>query len=407
MKFAERYRPLYFLSATGAGGLSIAFFTYLLFLTKHPNSAMPTFEDLAGVYLGGAILVKVLVSVDLVVIGLLAVAHFVLMGANLMAYRRFVRTDDYLELRRSNSEVTLMALPLALAMTVNVVFVVAALAIPGLWAVVEYLFPMAIIAYSAIGVLAIRIFGLYLTRILSHRGFDHEDNNHFSQMLPSFAFAMIAVGLAAPAAMSHNLATSTVAMIATFMFGTASLLWAVVKLPVSFSQMLRKGMALEAGPTLWIGIPVTTLLGIGFVRVGSGVSHHFFGVEMPAALTFIVLGMLMAVQLALGLLGLGVMRSQGYFKQYLWGKKRSIASYGLICPGVAFSVLVMFFLQWGLVKTEVVAPLSGVHLALLGIPLAFQLVFVAIFIQLNRKLLGAPADSLVENQPEQESVAVQ
>lgn len=402
MLFSERYRPLYFLSATGAGGLSVAFFTYLLFLTKHPHSALPTFDALQQLYATGPMPVQVIVTIDLVVIAVLALVHAVLMVANLRAYGRFRRTDDYLELRRSNAEVTLMALPLALAMSVNVVFVVAALAVPGLWNVVEYLLPLAIVAYLLIGALSFRTFGRYLTRILGHQGFDHTDNNHFNQMLPSFTFSMVAVGLAAPAAMSHVLLTSTIAMLGAFLFGSAALLWAAVKLPVSFSQMLRNGMAPEAGPTLWIGIPVTTLLGIAFVRVGSGVSHQFFDVEMPAPLTFIVLGMLVSVQIALGLLGFGVMRSQGYFKRFLWGPERSIASYGLICPGVAFSVLMMFFLQWGLVNTDVVESLSWPHLVTLGLPLAFQVVFTVIFIQLNRKLLGrgGASESVEESKPE-------
>lgn len=166
-----------------------------------------------------------------------------------------------------------MAVPLTLAMTVNVLFIGGALAVPGLWGVVEYLFPVALTALALIGTHALTVFGRYLGRILAHRGFDIEDTNHFSQVLPSFAFAMVAVGFSAPGAMSRTAFTSVIGILGAFVFGAASVMWSGVKLAVSFGMMLRKGMATEAGPTLWLGIPILTLLGIAFVRVGSGVSH--------------------------------------------------------------------------------------------------------------------------------------
>ena len=40
--FSQSYRPLYFLSALGMGGLAVSFFMYLMFLTKHPKTPLPT-----------------------------------------------------------------------------------------------------------------------------------------------------------------------------------------------------------------------------------------------------------------------------------------------------------------------------------------------------------------------------
>lgn len=40
--------------------------------------------------------------------------------------------------------------------------------------------------------------------------FDFVNNNSFSQMISIFAFSMVAVGLAAPGAMSHNLSVNAV-----------------------------------------------------------------------------------------------------------------------------------------------------------------------------------------------------
>lgn len=42
------YQPSYWLAALGAGGLSISFFMYLMWLVPHAGSPMPTWEHLLG-----------------------------------------------------------------------------------------------------------------------------------------------------------------------------------------------------------------------------------------------------------------------------------------------------------------------------------------------------------------------
>jgi hypothetical protein len=106
------------------------------------------------------------------------------------------------QLRETNGAVSLMALPLTLAMTINVLFVSGAVFVPGLWNVVEYLFPFAMAAFFAVGVLALRTFADIFGRAISNGHFDCARNNNLTQMQAAFAFAMVGVGLAAPAAMS-------------------------------------------------------------------------------------------------------------------------------------------------------------------------------------------------------------
>jgi hypothetical protein len=182
-------------------------------------------------------------TLTLAAVTLFAARHVQLMVANIRAYRRFLHTPRYRDLRSSNAEVTLLAVPLALALSVNVAFVLGALGVPGLWNAVEYPFPVALLAMTVIGAYALAVFGRYLGLVLSHRGFDIDDTNHFSQALPSFAFAMIAVGFSSSAAMSTIRITSVIGVFGTFLFLTAALAWMAVKLPVSFSAMLRHGMA--------------------------------------------------------------------------------------------------------------------------------------------------------------------
>ena len=189
--FSENYRPLYFLSALGMGGLSISFFMYLMFLVPHPNTPIPTFDSLTAQFAKGNVTANVLMVVTLLAIAYFAVRHVQLLIANIAAYRRFTRTPDYTALISSNAEVQLMAVPLTLSMTVSVLFVLGALAVPGLWDVKEWLFPFALAVNSAIGAYAFMLFGRYINRILSDGSFNVDDTNHFSQVLPSFAFAMI------------------------------------------------------------------------------------------------------------------------------------------------------------------------------------------------------------------------
>ena len=108
-------------------------------------------------------------------------------------------------------------------MSVNGLFIVGLVFVPGLWNVVEYLFPFALAAFLAIGAFALLIIGDFLGRVLTKGGvFDVTAHNSFAQLLPTFALAMIAVGLSAPAAMSTNsFVVSAGVMLSTF-FGMAA-----------------------------------------------------------------------------------------------------------------------------------------------------------------------------------------
>ena len=387
-RFAQDYRPLYFLAALGNGGLSVSFFMYLMFLIPHPDTPVPTFESLVAVYTTQGLGLQVMTTLARVGVAWFAVRHLVVLAANLRALSAFRRSPGYASFLQGNGEVTLMAVPLTLAMTVNVLFILGALGVPGLWGVVEYAFPVALLAFGAIAALALAWFGRYLSRLIAHKGFDVEDTNHFSQLLPAFAFSMIAVGFGASAAMSKVLATSVLGIIGALLFLTATAAWILVKLPVSFAAILRKGLALEAGPTLWMGIPILTLVGITFIRVGSGISHNLLGTKLPPVLAFIVLTLLVSGQVLMGAIGWAVMRKQGYFAQFVWGERGSVPSYGLVCPGVAAAVLGMFFIHWGLVKTDVIALWSVPHIALLLVVAALQARTIQVLRRLDRKLFA-------------------
>ncbi len=194
-KLLETYSPLYLLSALGSGGIAVSFFVYLTFLVDHPGHPMVTFDHLWPIVVGGHPLAGALVGTAALGIAFFGILHLRLLVWNLMELRRFRRTAAYVDLVNSNNEASLMTLPLTLAMTINVLFVAGAVFIPNLWSVVEYLFPFAIVAFAAVGILALRLYARYFTRVISSGDFDLDDNNNLGQMVSVFAFAMIAVGL--------------------------------------------------------------------------------------------------------------------------------------------------------------------------------------------------------------------
>ncbi|HNV72903.1 MAG TPA: hypothetical protein PKO06_24555, partial [Candidatus Ozemobacteraceae bacterium] len=154
----EKYSPMYHLGALGSGGLAISFFLYLNFLLPH-ESGIISFDQLWPVLTDGPSLKALWIGLCLLVVFALSAMHIALMIWNTREFGLFKKTEAYHKLRDSSAEISLMVVPLTMAMTVNVLFVNSSLLIPGLWEVIEYLFPVAMTAFVAIGIYALRILG--------------------------------------------------------------------------------------------------------------------------------------------------------------------------------------------------------------------------------------------------------
>ncbi len=384
-KLKEGYTPLYYLAALGNGGLAVSFFMYLMFMLKHPETPMATFGYIWPALIKGDAL-SAMVALASIGIIYFALQHFRLLIWNIREYRLFKKTKAFVELKKSKSEVTLMAMPLTYAMTINVCFVLGAAFVPHLWDYVEYLFPLAIAGFLAVGIYAIRIFSSYFTRLLTEGTFDFITNNSLSQMLSIFAFAMIAVGFAGPGAMSNTLEINAVAIFFSIFFLTIAVALGAFNLVISFKSILKQGISKEQSVSLWIMLPILTLVGITLIRLTFGFSHHFFNSEANFFLFFILGSAIIALQTLFGGIGYLVMKRVNYFNDFLYGAEKSVESYALICPGVAFFVFGMFFLFYGVVKTGLVAQF-GVTYFILLIPMIFvQFKTIAVLIRLNRKL---------------------
>ena len=342
----EKFTPMCFLSALGAGGLSVSFFMYLMFLVPHKGVPLATFDFVYAELLKGTWLSFVIIFA-LIFILLFAFFHFKFLIFNTKQFLLFKQTPKYQELINSNAEISLMTIPLTFAMTINVCFILGAVFVPKLWDIVEYLFPFALIAFMVAGYFSLKIFFNYFTRLLTKAQFDFTKNNNLSQMISIFAFAMVSVGFAAPGAMSHYQTINAIGIAGSIFFAAIALLLLVIKLTIGFTNMFEKGISVEASPSLWIIIPILTLLGIAYVRISFGFDHHF-NAPLSKSSLFAFTVLILSIQILFGILGYKVMKELNYFHEFIESENRSPVSFALICPGVAIMVFGMFFINFGL-----------------------------------------------------------
>jgi len=379
----ENYSPLYFLAALGAGGLSVSFFMYLMFLVPHKGVPMATFDFVYPALLKGDWL-SFVSAFSIVFIIAFAVIHFKLLIWNIKQYKLYKETEAYATLKNSNAEVTIMTLPLTYTMTINVCFVLGAVFVPGLWSIVEFMFPFALLGFIVTGYYAIKIFMEYFSRLITTGDFDCEKNNNLSQMISIFAFSMISVGFAAPGAMSHYIQINAIGIFGAIFFGSIALLLLCIKIVLGFRGMFAHGINIEATPSLWIVIPILTLLGIMIVRVSFGLDHHFDQPLQKGSL-FVITSFILSLQIIFGLLGYKVMKRLDYFNKCINSDKKSAVSFALICPGVAFMVFGMFFINMGLVLNGVIDKYSFAYF-LFMLPFVFvQYRTIVYFFRLKNK----------------------
>lgn len=379
----ENYSPMYFLAALGAGGLAVSFYMYLMFLVPHPKTPLATFEVVYDAIMRWDWL-SVVSIISTVFIFIFALLHFKLLIWNIKEYKVYKQTEAFDKLKNSNAEISLMALPLTFAMTTNVFFVLGALFVPGLWSVIEFLFPIAIISFLIIGYYAIKIFLDYFARILQTGNLDSGTKNNLSQLISIFAFAMIGVGFGAPGAMSHYIVVNAIGLFASIFFISIAFLLIAIKLILGFKYMFEEGISEEASPSLWIMIPILTLIGIALIRISFGLDHHFHK-PLETATLFILTSVIFSLQIIFGLLGYKVMKQIGYFKKYIHGEKKSPASFALICPGVASMIFAMFFINFGLMSNGVIEKYSWAYFLLI-LPLTYiQFKTIFVFLKLKKK----------------------
>ncbi|PIV75557.1 MAG: hypothetical protein COW55_04930 [Rhodobacteraceae bacterium CG17_big_fil_post_rev_8_21_14_2_50_65_11] len=381
---ANRYSPLYFLASLGAGGMTVTFFTWLMFWVPHPGRTVPIFEDTWAMLTDGSLLQQAMILAAWAGIVVFGFLNLKLLAFNLRRFAEFRRSDAYEAFAKFNAGSQVLAMPLALAMTVNVLFIIGLSFVPGLWSIVEYLFPAALVAFLAIGWIALRELGHFIRERLHSGGFDCSANNSFAQMLPAFALSMVAVGLAAPAAMSTVPVVAGISIVLASVFMTAAIVLALVVLVMSVRPMLEHGVNVEAAPTLMVVIPLMTVLGIAMLRIDHGLGATF-GAEASAADSLMLTTRLMSVEVIFALFGIAVLSRVGYLARFVTGSETSAGSYALVCPGVAMSVMTQFWLNKGLVAAGIVAKFSLAYWAISAVAIALQVAVIVLIWMLARK----------------------
>lgn len=381
---SDTYAPLYFLASLGSGGMCVTFFMWLMHWTSHPGRSVPVFEDILAAFSAGGAGVRVMIIAACAGIAFYAFLNIKYLAWNLARYRAWRRTPAYDRLRLSNGETQLLAMPLALAMSVNVCFILGMVFVPGLWSVVEYLFPAAILAFLAIGLLAFRMLGGFLGRVLTSGGFSCAGNNSFAQALPAFALAMIGVGLAAPAGLSAAAPVAGAGLVLSTFFLVASALIAAIALVLGIRALVENGADIETAPTLSVFIPLLTIIGILSLRQNHGLNEHF-GLTSGGAERLMMLSQYLSAQLLFALLAGLVLCRLGYAARFVTGPDASPGSYALVCPGVALAVMIQFWLNRGLVDAGLIDKFSLAYWAVSALAVGMQLATAWLVFRLNRK----------------------
>lgn len=381
---SKTYSPLYFLTSLGSGGLVITFFMWLMHWTRHPGHPVPVFEDIVTAFTSGGAISRFMIILAMAGIAGYAFLNLKYLLWNLVQYNRFKRTPAYGQLASSNAQTQVLAMPLALAMSVNVLFILGMVFVPGLWSVVEYLFPAAILVFLAIGWMAFRMLGQFMGRVMTLGGFSCASNNSFAQALPAFALAMIGVGMAAPAGLSATPLVAGTGLVFSTFFLVAAALIAAIALVLGIRSLAENGANIETAPTLSVFIPVLTIISILSLRQNHGLDAHF-GLASGGAERLMMLSQYLSAQVLFALLTGLVLSRLGYFSRFITGREASPGSYALVCPGVALAVMIHFWLNRGLVDAGMIDTFSLSYWTITALALAIQFATAWLVFILNRK----------------------
>lgn len=380
------YTPIFFLSALWPGGMSVAFFMYLMFLIPRNSEKfpIPNFDIILSVWNSGNIYYQITIVLAYLWIITFSLLHLKHLFWNLKKFFEFKKTKEYLALKKSNAEISLMAIPLTLAMTINVLFIIWAVFVPWLWNYVEYLFPFALLSFILVWFLGLSIFMDYFVRlILKHTDADFTNNNSLGQMLSVFAFVMIGVWFAASVAMSTVKLTIFIWLIGSVFFLTIAIFLLLLKLTLGFKAIFEHWIDKVQSPSLWIIIPILTLIWITFIRQTHWL--HEFGLQVSQSTYILLTLFIFSLQVFFWYIGYKVMSFNWYFDEYLNWKEKAPWSYALACPWVAIVVFWFFFIHLWLVKSWIVTKFSIPYFIILLPVLYFQIKTILVIFKLNKK----------------------
>jgi len=386
---ASKYNPLYFLTSLGAGGISVSFFVYLQFMIPHKDTPIVTFNHIIN-YINEINIISIGIIGCLLSMLIFGIIHLYLLSWNIKEYNLFKKHVAHEQLIKSNAGITLMAIPLTYAMTINVMFALGASYIPNLWLIVEYLFPFAIIGFLMVGLYALNIFINYVLRLFNNpKYFSFEKNGNLSQMIAVFTFSMIAVGFSAPVAMSENIVVNAIALFLSLMFLTISVVLFLFLIIMGIKSIMKHGITNGMEVSFWLPIPILTLIGITVIRQWHGLSHNLSPlhstIESPSLL--VLTSVIVSSQLLIGYFGYKIMSNVEYYKSQFNIKNPSPSIGAIVCPMVAFTVFGSFFIHLGLVSNNIIEKFSISYFIIYTPFIIIQIVTLISFFKIYKNLL--------------------
>ena len=381
MKQIANWSPLHFLASLGAGGMVVTFFMFLLFWVPHTGQPIPVYSDWVSDFQTTNLFKQGVIVFSLAGILIFGCLHYWLLLLNFKHYRQYAADGSVEKIIGTNAHTQLVAMPLTYAMSINAGFIIAVVFIPGLWNVIEWLFPFSILAFVLLGIWASRIYLCFFGHVLQHGSFDNSVNNSLAQLLPSFAFTMIGVGLSAPAALSHNEVVIGISYMLSLFFITTALFLGLIKLIIGMNDMFKEGASLASLPTLWVVIPILTTAAIAIMRL----SHGLHTLELGhGASNFVLLVIVFSLQIMFALMGIAVMKRMNYFQLLLEKKENSPVTFALICPGVALVVMGHFVINKVVVASGIISKFDFVYTGFSFTLVVLQLITGWLLIRLAR-----------------------
>lgn len=386
-----QFQVLHILAALGAAGMTASFFFIVNFTTKHPGDVFISWDVLLRDYLGGTSAHQIVVQLYMLGATLSAVLHFVLLSRWFKGFNQFKRTEAFEKLKNSNAEVQLMAIPLTLTMTMNVFFILGAMFIPGLFSeitlfgitaqLIDFMMVGAGVYFTLMLVLALKIFSVYWMRLVDGN-LDFIQNSNLAQLLAIFAFGMIGVSLGA-LSLSKVSGIALYGMSMAYIVITLTIFLGLIKLIIGFKSMFEEGIAAPATVTLLLPMVITGMIVVGLLRADFGAIHALDCMrDSTYHLHVTTIGLGFSIFVAL--FALSVMRRKKYFQLLHEGKLDSTA-FALICPGFAFEVQMVMWLNIGLVFTGFVTFGSTAYFALWTPMILVQLATIYFFYKLLKQ----------------------
>lgn len=386
-----QFEVLHILAALGAGGMTASFFFIVNFMTHHPDTVFISFDNLMANYIGGTSIDQIMVQLYMVGATISAVVHFVLLKRWFKGFNLFRHTDAYQKLKNSNAEVQLMAIPLTLTMSMNVFFILGAMYIPGLFSeitvmgmsaqMIDFMMIGAGIYFTAMLALALKIFSIYWMRLVDGN-LDFVQNSNLAQLLAIFAFGMIGVSLGA-LSFSKIDGIALYGMSMAYIVITLTIMLGLIKLIIGFKSMFESGIPAPATVTLLLPMVITGMVVVGLIRADVG-AIHALEIGRDANYHLLVTTIGIGFSFFVALFALSVMRRKKYF-QLLEDGKLDSSAFALICPGFAFEVQLVMWLNLGLVFTGFVTFGSTAYYLLWSPMVVIQLVTIYFFVKLLRR----------------------